>query len=171
MNKLVALIFSAFVFAGIYTFSVPAIDGTSISLGNFQGKKILMVNTASTSMYTPQYAQLEQLFQKYKDSLVVIAFPSNSFNHEPSNNAAIKNFIATNYNAHFLIAAKADVTGQNQSPFYKWLTHFTQNGIADRQIKNDFDKFLFDGQGNLIGHFHPAVNPMDAVIQDAIEGR
>jgi glutathione peroxidase len=153
----------------IYSFQFNSINGNSvINMNNYQGKKILLVNTASGSEYTNQYAALEQLHQLYKDSLVIIAFPSNSFGHEPGSNADIKQFIQQNYNAHFKIAAKADVTGSNALPIFKWIAEAVQNGTMNNTVSNDFYKFLIDGNGNLIGAYTSTVSPMSNEIKNAI---
>jgi glutathione peroxidase len=153
----------------IYSFQFNSINGNSvININSYQGKKILLVNTASNSPYTSQYAALEQLHQLYKDSLVIIAFPSNSFGHEPGNNEAIKNFIQQNYHTHFKIAAKADITGTNALPIFKWVAEAAQNGVMNNTITNDFYKFLIDGQGNLIGAYTSTVSPMSNEIKNAI---
>jgi glutathione peroxidase len=153
----------------IYSFQFNGINGNSvINMNSFRGKKILLVNTASNSPYTNQYAALEQLHQLYKDSLVIIAFPSNSFGHEPGNNETIKNFIQQNYHAHFKIAAKADITGSNALPIFKWVAEAAQNGVMNNTVTNDFYKFLIDGEGNLIGAYTSTVSPMSNAIQNAV---
>src|SRR5882672_9079035 len=121
MIKLLFLLVSIISFNNIYDYSVADIDGNTINLVQFKGKKILLVNTSSNSRYTSQYKSLEQLYQKYKDSLVIIAIPSNSFGHEPSTNALVKQFLVKNYKSHFIIAQKMDVAGINQSSLYNWL--------------------------------------------------
>lgn len=169
MTQIFSLLIALFSFTSIYDYSISDIDGNTISLSQFQGKKMLLVNTASNSQYTSQYQGLEQLYQRYSDSLVIIAIPSNSFGHEPLSNAAIKQFVSSNYNNHFILGAKTDVAGTNQCPLYNWLTHSAQNGVMENTLSNDFYKFLIDRSGNLIGAFAPSVDPMSQQIQDAIE--
>lgn len=153
----------------IYSFQFNGIVGnTIINMNSFHNKKILLVNTASNSPFTSQYAELEQLHQLYKDSLVIIAFPSNSFGHEPNNNIAINLFLLQNYHPHFKIAAKADVTGSSALPVFKWIAEIGQNGVMNNTIADDFYKFLIDGNGNLIGAFSSTVSPMSNEIQNAI---
>lgn len=171
MLKIFCLLASLVSLNSIYDYSVTGIDGNTINLSQFSGKKMLIVNTASTSNYTNQYKSLEQLHQKYKDSLVIIAFPSNSFGHEVATSAEIKQFVSDNYHVHFLIAQKVDVAGDGQNSLYGWLTHFVQNGAMDNRIKDDFYKFLIDGSGNLIGAFAPSVDPLNEQIKNAIENR
>jgi len=115
-----------------------------------------------------QYGQLEKLYQLYKDSLVIVAIPSNSFGNEPGNNEAIKSFVMDNYHIHYLLAAKMDVTDSTQSPLYSWLTDKTQNEMMNNRVKNDFTKFLIDSSGRLIGFFDGSVDPMTDEMTSAI---
>lgn len=155
--------------ANIYDNQFTGIDGQNINLGDYRGKKILFVNTASASDFTSQYASLEQLYQGYKDSLVIIAFPSNSFGHESGSADDIKNFVSSNYNNHFLLAAPIAVTGNSTAQIFQWLTGRANNGTLDTNIKNDFYKFLVDGSGNLVGVFDTSVDPMSDAIQEVIK--
>ncbi len=169
MNKILSLLVGfTLVTTTIYDFSVKDIDGNNISLEQFRGKKILFVNTASNSSYTNQYASLEQLYQKYKDSLVIIAVPSNSFGNEAGTNSAIKEFVKNRYHAHFIITEKSIVAGESQTPLYAWLTHIEQNGMMNNAVGDDFYKFLVDGSGKLVGGFVSSVDPMSKAVQDAI---
>src|SRR6185437_10574758 len=115
----------AILISTIYSFSVTGIDGTAINFSDFQGKKVLIVNTASNSSQVDQYGQLEKLYQQYKDSLVIVAIPSNSFGNEPNDNATIQSFVMNNYNIHYLLASKTDVLDSSHSPLYSWLTDKT----------------------------------------------
>ncbi len=155
----------------IYSISFVDIDGSELNFSGYQGKKILIVNTASNSPYTNQYASLEQLYQQYKDSLMVVAFPSNSFGNESGNNAAIKNFVLNTYNIHFLLGAKVEVTGSGQAPIFQWLTQESRNGMMNNTIQSDFQKFLIEKDGTLIGVFSADVSPLDSSIHHAIIGK
>lgn len=152
----------------IYSLSVSSIDGGTINFSQFQGKKILIVNTARKSKYAKQFASLEQLYQKYKDSLVVVAFPSNDFNHEPGTGKDIKDSILLNYQASYIIGAKQVATGSGMAPIYKWLSESSQNGSIDNPVSADFCKYLIDNTGNIVGVFAGSVDPMDPLIQSAI---
>lgn len=169
MTKLFCLLISFTLFSSIYDFSLTDIDGNSFSLSQYKGKKILFVNTASQSGYAGQYGALEQLCQLYKDSLVVIAVPSNTFQSEPLDNVAIKNLVTGHYGVHYIITQKTDVAGAAQSPLYSWLTHQSQNGMMENSVNEDFYKFLVNGEGKLVGVFAPSVDPMSDEIQDAIK--
>jgi glutathione peroxidase len=152
----------------IYSLPLNDIDGNPINLSQFQGKKILIVNTATNSNYISQYDSLEQLYQKYKDSLIIIAIPSNSFGNESNDNATIKNFVMSNYHIHYILAQKMDVTGDAQSALYSWLTHIEQNNMMSNDVEGDFFKFLIDKSGRLVGAFVPSVDPMSDDMQSVI---
>ncbi len=152
----------------LYDISINDINGNNINLGQFQGKKILFVNTASASIYTRQYNSLERLYQKYKDSLVIIAIPSNSFGNETGSNAQIKQFIENTYHAHYIITEKSNVSGINMIPLFNWLTVFEQNSMMTNSVNDDFYKFLVDKTGRLVGAFVSSVDPMSNEMQQAI---
>ena len=154
--------------SGIYSLSTTSSGGSAINLSDFRGKKILFVNTATNSAYVSQYAKLEQLYQTYKDSLVIIAVPSNDFNNEPGTDSTIQDFVNTNYSISYLLASKQSVSGDSISPLYSWLTSAAQNGVLDNPVVGDFCKFLVDANGNIVGAFNGSVDPMDSVIQNAI---
>ena len=151
----------------VYDFKVPALDGSStIDLSAYKGKKIMIVNTASKCGYTPQYADLQKLSEKYKDKLVVIGFPANDFkSQEPGTNSEIKEFCQKNYGVTFPMAAKVDVVGENTAPLFKYLTAEAKKmGVADPVIKWNFTKFLVDEKGKLVAVFPSKVTPMSEEI-------
>lgn len=129
-----------------YDFTVKAIDGKDLPLSTFKGKKVLVVNVASKCGFTPQYAKLEELYEKYgKDDFVVIGFPANNFLHqEPGTNEEIKEFCTLNYGVTFPMMAKISVKGKDIAPLYQWLTHKSENGVSDAKIGWNFHKFLID---------------------------
>lgn len=151
--------------ATVHGFKVTDIDGGTIDFHKFKGKKILIVNTASQCGYTKQYAELEKLYETYKDKLVVIGFPANNFGgQEPGSNAEIKTFCTGKYNVTFPMAAKVSVKGDDIAPIFDWLTHRSKNGVMDAEIKWNFTKFLLDENGKLITKFDSPVTPMDPKI-------
>ncbi|MBP6625631.1 MAG: glutathione peroxidase [Chitinophagaceae bacterium] len=153
----------------IYDFKVDALEGGSIDLAAYKGKKILIVNTASKCGYTPQYEGLEKLYEKYKNNLVVIGFPANNFMfQEPGENAEIKTFCQKNYGVTFPMAAKISVKGKKMHPLYVWLTQKKYNQFSDNSVKWNFQKYLIDEKGNLVGVFAPGVDPMSEEIIKAI---
>ncbi|CAN5855700.1 glutathione peroxidase [soil metagenome] len=149
----------------IYDFKVAGLSGDTIDFATFKGKKILIVNTASKCGFTPQYEGLEQLYEKYKDKLVVIGFPANNFlSQEPGSNEKIGEFCKKNYGVSFPMAAKISVKGKNIAPIYRWLCNKEENGVMDAKIKWNFNKFLLDEKGNIIAYFPSKVIPMSEDI-------
>lgn len=152
----------------IYSLSITDINGTTIPFSAYQGKKIMLVNIATGSERANQLAGLQQLHQQFHDSLVIIAFPSNSFGHEQRSNNEIKQFCQSTYNTGFIIAQKNNVAGNGLQTIYGWLANATQNGASAIEVINDFQKILIDKYGDIIGVYAPTVNPTDATIQNAI---
>ena len=149
----------------IYSFKVETLDGKVIDFEKFKGKKILIVNTASKCGYTPQYEELQKLYDKYKERLVIVGFPANNFGgQEPATNTEIQEFCQKNYGVSFPMAAKVSVKGDDIAPIYKWLCNKTENGVMDSEIKWNFGKFLLDEKGNLIKYFPSKVTPMSEEI-------
>ena len=150
----------------VYDFKVPALDGGTIDLSSYKGKKLLIVNTASKCGFTPQYADLEKLYETYKDKLVIVGFPANNFgSQEPGTNSEIKEFCKKNYGVTFPMAAKVDVVGDNISPLFKYLTEQANAiGVESPVIKWNFTKFLLDENGKLIAVFPSKVTPMSEEI-------
>jgi glutathione peroxidase len=154
----------------IYDFKVKALDESVINFASFKGKKILIVNTASKCGYTPQYKNLEDLHQRYKDQLVIVGFPANNFLwQEPGDNATIAEFCQKNYGVSFVMAAKISVKGNDMAPIYQWLTQKIYNHNSNSSVKWNFQKYLIDEKGNLIQMFSPGLDPLDAAIIQAIE--
>ena len=149
----------------IYSFTVEALDGTTINFAEFKGKKILIVNTASECGYTPQYDGLQKLYDQYKDKLVIVGFPANNFGaQEPASNTEIKEFCKKNYGVTFPMAAKISVKGDDQNAIYKWLCNKSENGVLDAEVKWNFNKFLLDENGKLLNYFPSKVEPMSEEI-------
>jgi glutathione peroxidase len=147
---------------GIYDFKVPGLEGDQIDFSDYKGKKILIVNTASKCGYTPQYADLEKLFQLHKDKLVIVGFPANNFKgQEPGTNEEIAEFCKRNYGVSFPMAEKVSVAGEEIHPLFSFLINEAKNkGFEDPVIKWNFTKFLLDENGNLITVFPHKTNPM-----------
>ena len=151
---LVSLLFVAA--PSIYDFKVPALDGAgTINFKKFKGKKIMIVNTASKCGNTPQYAELEKLYEQYKDKLVIVGFPANNFGgQEPGTREEIQEFCKKNYGVTFPMAEKVSVKGDDIHPLFKYLVdEAAKKGITD-PIKWNFTKFLLDEKGNLITVIH-----------------
>lgn len=166
--KLIALIvFSLFISSpkSVYEFTkVKSIDGKTINLAKYKGKKILIVNTASKCGFTPQYAELEKLANTYKDKLVVIGFPANNFGEqEPENNLGIKEFCQKNYGITFQLSQKVSVKGEDIDPLFEYLTS-AENPDFKGEIKWNFEKFLIDENGKLVHRFRSNVKPLSKEI-------
>ncbi|TSJ43427.1 glutathione peroxidase [Mucilaginibacter corticis] len=150
--------------ASVYDFKLKTIEGKDFSLAKFKGKKILVVNTASKCGFTPQYKDLEQLAETYKDKLVIVGFPANNFGgQEPGTDAEIKTFCSDLYKVSFPMSTKVSVKGDDIAPLFKYLTT-AENPDFTGEIKWNFEKFLLDENGKLIHRFRSAVKPMDPAI-------
>jgi glutathione peroxidase len=146
---------------GIYDFKVNGLDGKTIDFSQFKGKKILIVNTASACGYTPQYAELQELHNKYQDKLVIVGFPANNFGkQEPGSNTEIKEFCKKNYGVSFLMSEKISVKGDDMHPIYKYLTEEASKIGVNDPVKWNFTKFLIDENGKLVAVFPSKVKPM-----------
>lgn len=138
----------------IYQFKVPALTGGTIDFSQFKGKKLLIVNTASKCGNTPQYEDLENLYKKYKDKLVIVGFPANNFGaQEPGDNSEIAEFCKKNYGVTFPMAAKVSVKGDDMAPIYKFIVADAEKKGFSDPIKWNFTKFLFDENGNFLTVF------------------
>jgi glutathione peroxidase len=137
---------------------------------DFKGKYVLCVNVASECGYTPQYADLQKLAEKYADKLVVIGFPCNQFmGQEPGTAEDIQTFCKKNYGVTFPLSQKISVKGEDQHPIYQWLTTKSLNGVSDATIKWNFNKILVDPNGNWLKHFGSGVNPLSEEIGSLIK--
>jgi len=139
--------------------------GQEISMADFKGKKVLIVNTASDCGYTHQYEDLEKLYKGNANKLVVIGFPANDFKEqEKGSDADIEKFCQLNYGVTFPLAKKEAVVLPGQQPVFKWLSNQEENGWNDKQPQWNFCKYLVDENGVLLGYFGPAVSPVDEEI-------
>ncbi len=153
-----------------YGFTAKEISGKEISLSSFKGKVLLIVNTASKCGHTPQYAGLENLYQKYKaKGFEVLAFPSNSFKQEPEDESQIKVFCETTYHTTFPLFSKVEVKGKDKHPLFDWLTDRTSNPDWGGKIGWNFNKFLIGRDGKVVDRFASNEEPEDETITSAIE--
>lgn len=145
----------------IYDFTARTIDGDEQSLGAFRGKTMLIVNVASKCGFTPQYAGLEALYEKFQDQgLTVLGFPCDQFGHqEPGNEAEIKSFCSLTYDVKFPMFAKIDVNGTNTHPLYRYLKQAAKGLLGSEAIKWNFTKFLVDADGNVVKRYAPTDTP------------
>ncbi|WP_380878657.1 glutathione peroxidase [Sphingomonas sp. DBB INV C78] len=155
--------------ADIYDFTAQTIEGTEASLGDYRGKVLLIVNTASKCGFTPQYDGLEKLHEAYAErGLAVLGFPCNQFGaQEPGDEAEIANFCTLKYDVKFPMFAKIDVNGDNAHPLYKYLKNQQKGLLGTEGIKWNFTKFLVDRNGQVVDRFAPTTKPED--LRGAIE--
>ena len=154
----------------IYQFTMPDIDGEEVSLNDFNGKVVLVVNVASKCGLTPQYEDLQKLYDTYQDKLMVIGVPCNQFgSQEPGSSDEIQTFCQKNYGVEFLMASKVDVKGSDQNPIYTWLTSEEKNGVESSKVMWNFQKYIVDENGMYIAHFKSGVKPTDAEITDLLK--
>jgi glutathione peroxidase len=156
---------------GIYNFTLKSIDGQPVNLQSYHGKVLLLVNVASKCGFTPQYAGLESLYEKYKDrGLVIVGIPANNFaSQEPGTDQEIKKFCSNKYNVTFPMMSKVSVLGPDKTPLYGFLTDKTANPEIGGDIKWNFTKFLFDRNGRPVARFEPAITPDSPEITSAVE--
>lgn len=149
-----------------YDLKTKTIDGKDFAFSSLKGKKVMVVNTASKCGLTPQYEQLEKLYQTYKDSnFVIIGFPSNDFmSQEPGTNTEIAEFCQKNYGVSFQMMSKISVKGNDMDPVYEWLTKQSLNGKEDSDVRWNFQKYLIDESGNLVRVVEPRTLPDDESI-------
>ena len=157
----------------LYDFKATTLDGSPFDLSSLKGKKVLVVNTASKCGLTPQYETLQKLYDTYKDrNFVIIGFPANNFaQQEPGTNSEIKEFCTKNYGVTFPMMSKISVKGADIDPLYKWLTLKTLNGVVDAEVQWNFQKFMIDENGKLVGFVAPKDKPDSEKIINWIEGK
>lgn len=157
----------------IHEFKVENINGEEFDFSSLNGKKIMVVNTASKCGLTPQYENLEALYQKYKnDNFIIIGFPSNDFmGQEPGSNEEIIAFCKKNYGVSFPMMSKVKVKGNDKCDIYSFLTSKSQNGLEDNKVQWNFQKYLLDENGFLVKVLSPRTLPDDPQISSWIEGK
>jgi len=154
-----------------YDYQAKSIDGKIIKLKEFKGKKIIIVNVASKCGYTPQYSDLQKLYDKYKDKIIILGFPSNDFLwQEPGKNASIKEFCQTKYGVSFPLFEKVVVKkNKKQHDIYTWLSHEKLNGWNNESPSWNFCKYLVNEKGDLVNFLTSSVTPFDEQIISFIE--
>ena len=147
--------------ASIHDFKLTTIDGKTLSMSDYRGKTLLIVNVASKCGFTPQYAGLEKLYNDYRErGLVVLGFPCDQFGHqEPGDEAEIKSFCALNYDVSFPLFAKIEVNGDTAHPLYRFLKSQARGVLGTEAIKWNFTKFLVDADGTVLRRYAPTDTP------------
>lgn len=147
------------------------IDGNPVNLEQYKGKVVLIVNVASKCGLTPQYEELQEIYEQYKDQgFVILGFPANNFmGQEPGTNEEIKQFCVSEYNVNFDMFSKISVKGDDQDPLYQVLTSAEENAPYDGEISWNFTKFLLNKDGKVVARFEPKTTPQDEAVISAIE--
>jgi glutathione peroxidase len=158
---LIAIMGTVYAQTTFHDFTVKDIYGEDYPLSQFKGKKVLVVNTASKCGLTPQYEGLQELYEKYgDDDFAIIGFPANNFaKQEPGSNKEISTFCSKNYGVTFPMMSKISVKGDDQHSLYKWLTTESDNRVEDSKVSWNFQKYMIDEEGQLVGHFSPKTKP------------
>ncbi|MCX2679318.1 glutathione peroxidase [Galbibacter sp. EGI 63066] len=156
----------------IYQFKVEDLYGEEFDFSQLKGKKIMVVNTASECGLTPQYENLQELYETFKDdNFVIVGFPANNFGgQEPGSNKEIAAFCKENYGVTFPMMAKISVKGDDIHPVYQFLTQESKNGFQDSEVEWNFQKYLIDEQGYLVDVISPRTLPIDEKIISWIKG-
>jgi glutathione peroxidase len=157
----------------LYDFKAKTLDGEDFDFSTLKGKKVMIVNVASECGYTPQYKELQELYDKYgKSGFTILGFPCNQFGEqEPGSATEIKTFCTKNYGVTFQMMEKVDVKGDKQHPLYKWLTTKSENGVEDGEVRWNFHKFLIDENGHFVSHASSKELPNSERIVKWIEGK
>ena len=155
----------------IHQFKTMDIEGGEFDFSSLKGKKVMVVNTASKCGLTPQYKDLEALYQRFKDQdFVIVGFPANNFlKQEPGTNEEIKEFCSRNYGVSFPMMSKISVKGKTIHPIYAWLTQKSANGVMSSKVKWNFQKYLIDENGNLVDVVLPKQSPLSDKIVSWIQ--
>ena len=155
----------------IYNYQVIDINGEKFQFSELKGKKILIVNTASKCGFTPQYKELEALYQKMdKETFVIVGFPSNDFGkQEPGSNKEIAEFCSKNYGVTFPMMSKVSVSGKEMCELYQFLTQKDKNGLEDSKVEWNFQKYLINEKGNLVNVFSSKTSPLSDEIIGALK--
>ncbi|WP_425638590.1 glutathione peroxidase [Algoriphagus yeomjeoni] len=152
-----------------YEFTMKDLNGDVVDFSNFKGKKVMVVNVASKCGYTPQYEELQKLYAKHSDKIVILGFPANNFGgQEPGSNEEIKSFCSENYGVTFPMFEKVSVKGFDKHPIYRWLTDANLNGWNNEEPSWNFCKYILNEKGELINYFPSKVSPLDQEILDLI---
>jgi glutathione peroxidase len=155
----------------VYDFTMKDIDGKPVSLAEYKGKVMLIVNVASKCGHTPQYEGLQKLYDTYKDrGLAILGFPANNFSwQEPGTDSEIKQFCTLTYGVTFDMYSKISVKGKDQAPFYQFLTSSKSNPQYAGPVEWNFQKYLIDRSGKIVGRFSPGMDPLSEEITSAVE--
>ena len=155
----------------IYDFSMETIDGEKVSLSQYKGKVLIIVNVASQCGLTPQYVDIQEFYNQYKAKGVeILGFPANNFGaQEPGTNQEIKQFCKKNYEVTFPMFAKISVKGNDKHPLYQYLTKKDKNGVQDNEVSWNFEKFIIGKDGKVATSFEPKIKVTDEIFVQKIK--
>ena len=158
---------------GFYDFKVKTLEGQTFDFASLKGKKVMIVNTASKCGFTPQYKELEELYNKYGgDNFMIIGFPANNFGaQEPGTASEIRKFCTENYGITFPLMEKISVKGEDMHPLYQWLTLKAKNGVMDSEVRWNFQKYLIDENGKLVDVIYSKESPLSDKITSWLSPR
>ncbi|MFT4524402.1 MAG: glutathione peroxidase [Bacteroidia bacterium] len=181
MKKYILLIFAAITASTgfsqdmktLHDFTAETIEGEQLDLSKFKGKKLMVVNTASKCGLTPQYEDLQKLYEEFGgDGFEIIGFPANNFmKQEPGSDEKIAEFCSKNYGVSFTMMSKIDVKGKDIHPIYQWLTAKDQNGVEDNKVGWNFQKYLIDEDGKFVRMISPKEKPYNDSVIAWIKGK
>lgn len=156
-------------YMSIYEFEVKKINGETVSLEEYKGKVMIIVNTASKCGFSPQYDDLQSLYVQYKeDGLVILGFPCNQFlNQEPGDELEIDSYCKLNHGVTFPMFAKVNVNGKDAHPLFSYITENAPGVMGSKSIKWNFTKFLIDREGNIVSRYAPRTKPLE--IEDDLK--
>lgn len=158
--------------SGFYDFKVKTLEGGDFNFASLKGKKVMIVNTASKCGFTPQYKDLEELYEHSGGKLVIVGFPANNFmNQEPGSAADIREFCTKNYGVTFPMMEKISVKGKDMHPLYQWLTSKAKNGDMDSEVKWNFQKYLIDENGKLVDVIYSKEKPGSDKVTAWLSGK
>lgn len=172
MNAIISTSLESQEIENIYQFKVKTLNNEDFDFSTLKGKKIMIVNTASKCGLTPQYEDLQNLYDTYKnENLVIIGFPANNFaKQEPGTNAEIAEFCQLNYGVTFPMMAKISVKGDDMHAVYQFLTQKSKNGLEDSEVSWNFQKYLINEDGHLDKVISPKTLPTDEVVINWVKG-
>jgi glutathione peroxidase len=169
---ILSVLFSTAIFAQgtFHQFSAETISGDTIDMSQYWGKKLMIVNTASYCGYTPQFEDLQALYEQYQQfNFEIIGFPCNNFgNQDPGDDSTILDFCTSNYGVTFQMMHKVDIVSGDTAPVYKWLMTGEMNGLQNAAVTWNFHKFLIDEAGHWVAHYASATNPLASAITNWI---
>lgn len=154
----------------IHEFQLDGLTGKPVNFAAFKGKKLMVVNVASECGLTPQYQQLQELYDNFKEHIVIVGCPANNFGgQEPGDSEQIREFCTTNYGIQFPLTQKISVKGKDQHSLYQFLTQEEKNGVADSEVSWNFQKYILDEEGYLIKVVAPTASPFDDEVLEALD--